>query len=230
MNGISVNQNETNVEEITVNSFTHFIEIIEKNDFTRTIYRGEPANDTPLIPKLGRVTTEKRKVIRELEKKLYGGFVARAHAYLDFEPKSKCEWLAVAQHYGLPTRLLDWTESPLVAAFFATRRDVEGVVYSTQAVQHVDPSSVDPFNIKQPGLMRLPSRFDRMKHQSGLFSISLDPTTPFQLGNMRKMRIAREIRLAFVDFLLKCGVTDEALFPGLEGLSRYISLSRGYDD
>jgi FRG domain len=63
------------------------------------------------------------KIFIEYERALVEEFKKGAHLYLQGFPvlKHTLEWLALMQHYGTPTRLLDFTVSPYVAAFFAFR-------------------------------------------------------------------------------------------------------------
>ena len=74
---------------------------------------------------------------RELEAHLLRNFKKYAAQGASWSA-SEWNWLALAQHHGLPTRLLDWTYSPLVAAHFATAAvecfDRDGVIWAADYV------------------------------------------------------------------------------------------------
>ena len=86
------------------------------------VYRGDRDADWPLLTsldKLGGATTPHGKA--DLEEHILRNFIRYSRPYFTQPPVNDWEILVAAQHHGLPTRLLDWTYSPLVAAFFATR-------------------------------------------------------------------------------------------------------------
>ena len=80
-------------------------------------YRGEDNSTLTLVPSIQR--SEKRLM---KERFLSNDFYIRAKQTLESPPSRNnyAYWIALMQHYGLPTRILDWSRSPLVAVFFAT--------------------------------------------------------------------------------------------------------------
>ncbi len=83
-------------------------------------FRGQTEADWKLTPNLYRVPSPKRW-IRIIEDEIRQEFMMRAPSLTDRSPLNSWEWYFTMQHFGAPTRLLDWTEGVLIALYFAVR-------------------------------------------------------------------------------------------------------------
>lgn len=91
------------------------------------VYHGASSADQPLLTSLDRLGgTDPPHSKSGLEEHILRNFARYSRPFLGSGPIDEWELLVVAQHHGVPTRLLDWSYSPLVAAHFATRSAVPG--------------------------------------------------------------------------------------------------------
>jgi hypothetical protein len=172
------------------------------------------------------------------------------------------DWLALGQHRGLPTRLLDWTYSPLVALHFATETpneyDSDAVVWCVnfveankrlpqklkrimdrEASQTVTVEMLRAFKglkefdglAKSPFLVFLePPAIDRrILNQFALFSLMSSPTAKMDdwlarhRALCRRIIIPRTLKWEIRDKLDQANVNERVLFPGLDGLTRWLT-------
>lgn len=104
----------------TLKDYTQLIEAIKPSADAPVWFRGIGKAAYELLPSLYRHPS-KRDVAElvELEGNLLTRFRHRSIPYQDRPPGNDWELLFLMQHYGVPTRLLDWSENPFIALYFA---------------------------------------------------------------------------------------------------------------
>jgi hypothetical protein len=224
------------------------------------VFRGDGRADCGLSSRLVRLAGD-RADIRRLEQALLRNFRKYGHAE-GGGVDSIWHWLALAQHRGLPTRLLDWTYSPLVALHFATAEpanfDVDGVVSCVNFIEAntrlperlrrmLDEEASDAFTVhmldtigdlrafdalsQDPFVLFLepPALDERIRHQLALFSLVSDPAARLDDWLARHPELCRRVLVPAAlkreirDKLDQANINERMLFPGLDGLSRWLT-------
>lgn len=219
-----------------IRTVAEFVKLIEQDYPSSHLFRGQP-EDKPLLPKIAR--GDLRPNFATHEEQLITDFKRRSAPYLDLRGFDAWDLLAVAQHHGMATRLLDWSANPLAALWFAVREDTksdeDGVVwilpYDNDDI--ADQEKETPFENERTKIFQ-PKHITRtIVAQSGWFTVHkyINPEKEFiplednklYKRHCEKCRVPRNNFLLLRSQLDRFGVNASTMFPDLRGLSEYLN-------
>lgn len=237
---------------IEIDSWDQYIKLVSSDAFSNWAFRGQADASWRLWPTITRELMN-RSVRPEYwinqEHRIIWIFQRKSANYLGRIPEITdiFQWLALMQDHGAPTRLLDFTWSPYVAAFFALESSTtDGAVWAINSPtlgtkcfvpKHIEgewtPSpqeALREYGFAQDDDIAIGEPFlknQRLIAQSGTFVCPYDITRPVDeiLGQKQDV-IAKfilkgsKLRLQGLNELYRMNITHATLFPDLDGLAR----------
>jgi hypothetical protein len=206
-------------------------------------FRGHADSAWRLMSTLGRYLNAyvKREFWASQEERIMRIFQRKGHLFLTHIPERSdtFQWLALMQHHGSPTRLLDFTWSPYVAAFFALERTTtQGAVWAVNPKKLVnvterlnkflEGSLNGAIGIGEPFVMNT-----RLIAQSGTFVVTRDEGFAIEAivaayadpeDTLVKFELPADlVRPLGMRALYMMNITNATLFPDLDGLARSLA-------
>jgi hypothetical protein len=225
------------MKKVRVRSFTELHNALTRcRENSLWIFRGQSNAAWKLIPRGGRPPFDSIE-----DDALFSSWRSDAVQYLTERPRTELEWLALAQHHGLATRLLDWSRNPLVAAFFAVWEDspTDAALYAFMTPEQMCRDySESPFiqcekRKKNVFIWGPDAIFSRVTRQQGVFTVHEPATTPLyvlrEFEELICIRIDKSYRSTLREELAHYGITRASLFPDLDGLASYHNWRIHYD-
>lgn len=236
--------------------FTEALELfeLEKDWLSHWAFRGQTDSNWTLKPSILRLL-ERHGIGRQMgigfERTIFREFFAKAHLFKDFKTREFKEGNVITtftlmQHYGAPTRLLDWTTSPYIALYFAVNNDFskDGAVYLFNQILMNDITKND-FYKNENNLLAEENDSDymstlilnfatrRSNSQQGIYSVAANIDKDhadlihkaFLNKNVQgkmyscKLIIDKESKHEFLARLRKLNLRADQLFPDIHGFA-----------
>lgn len=237
-------------QEISISSVTDFLQNIHSGILLgENYFRGHVDKSWRLLPGLLRLNLESTKGDKwvGVEEQLIENFKRLCTPFLEIDKFGIIDLICIAQHHGLPTRLLDWTENPLVALYFAVEdenKSIDGAVWmldNAPSLIHLPDTYHEllyEFDNRESEIVILKARHlnQRIVSQNGCFTIHNVPfgesenhqsleeleSLYFQINRTKYLIKGKDKYKMKID-LNKLGINGSNLFPGLDGLSKHLN-------
>src|SRR5262245_8420396 len=237
---------------VRIGSWDEYLSIISDSPYQYWAFRGQRDASAPLFSLLSRYFMSFRvdpRAWREQEERILRIFKRKAIHFLDNVPErdDDFEWLALMQDHGAPTRLLDFTWSPYVAAFFSLHNSTtEAVIWACNPIEikkKIKPVDLEARRSFRKHFLSVSGNFvwlgepyamnRRLIAQSGTFLVPavLDKSIEEILKgypNPKETLIkfilpADQVRETGMRELYRMNITQATLFPDLDGLARSLA-------
>jgi len=276
------------MEEKIIKSVSEYINIIQELDISypshgisnnptieKFLYRGIGDVNYPLLPCIFRKSANNecyKYLFLTTEESLLKDFASHAAELLNIPSANLHRWAEYAQHFGVPTRLLDWTSNPLVALYFAcsTNKDTVPAIWILHRLNYYnflmenDVNSDSDLTIYELITLAITGQYEykfpivyrphyvdqRMGAQSSFFMAwgsetkALEDMIPqdcyMKLSNKNKntgvraygisqnkdflisIKVSQNYKSDIIRQLDVLGINSKTLFPGLDGIGKYI--------
>lgn len=235
----------TNKQISNIESYSDLVKYTMKSGCDLILFRGQ-SNDLSLLPGIARSFHNESgkyfapKIKHDTEKNMLNEFRKKLPNFITTNFHNEWDLLAIAQHHGLATRLLDWTQNPLIALWFACSTPVIAGEYSViwviatfkSEIYHPENSEL-PFELEATKIISPNWVAKRIANQSGLFTIhkpeisksnvnyldfkTLDTDSSFTTYP-NKFVIPKDKRSEIVKELNVYGINHSTIYSDLDGL------------
>ncbi len=229
------------MDKETITDFEFYLALVSRlasNDGI-ILYRGQ-SDKYPLLPSA--VRDNPKQDTSDVEKTMLVELKRRSQLKITTTFRDNWDWLVYAQHYGMKTRLLDWTSNPLVALWFACSNEYKMTVDSYVYIFIADNSylidrKTSPFDVSKTRILRPALNNERIIAQAGWFtahkySAKTKGFVPLETNNDLKhnileVRIPAKLKKVILKRLSIFGVNYQTLFPDISGICNHLNWMYG---
>lgn len=223
-----------------INSFKEYLDLIDKLTAEKhqiILFRGQSDN-SPLLPSIARKNPEINTT--KIEEEMLEELRRRTQLTIKTHLSDSWELLIYAQHFGMKTRLLDWSSNPLTALWFACSNEFKSTkdsyvyIFTADNSYLIDTKSKEsPFSTSKTRILRPALNNERIIAQSGWFTahkyskitncfVQLETNKDLK-DKLIQIKIPSGLKPEILERLSIFGINSETLFPDIMGICNHLN-------